>query len=744
MNRQNPNRMMKKILTFSAFALLCVPFASAQRPSFAKISSELRQLFMENRVTQFASTRTNAPEQPTICAFVRISGDADAVFKARACKPLASFGNILIVNIPINELAKLSQSRQVCRIEAGQSCSILMDTTANIINALPVYSAQSLPQAYTGKGVVVGVQDIGFDLTHPNFCDSTGQTLRIKALWDQLSTDTIGSSQPVGRDYATPDALLTLRHTRDGLQESHGTHTLGIAAGSGFKSPYRGMAWESDICLVANLTSENKNLVDEKYLLKFTTATDALGFKYIFDYAKRHNQPCVISFSEGSMSNFDNDMQLYHSVLDSLQGPGRIIVAAAGNEGARPGYLRKALGTDSAGTFVAHNNGRIRVSTKSKDRFLLRLRFHRVGALTTYDIDTRTLLAAKDSQTVDTLTFGKLRYEITAVAYPKDEEGALAYDMYLRSLDSRSYVPPLALILIGATADVEMYRGTGLWETNKSEPALLGGDNTHCILSPALSSAVIAVGATSYRTHVINYKGEKKRFERGTGGERATYSSVGPTTDGRIKPDVMAPGTNIISSYNSFYIANNPNNSDVQWDVAHFEHNGHTYAWNANSGTSMATPAVAGAVALWLQAKPTLTTDEVRRTMAQTSIQHDASLPSPNNLYGYGQIDVYRGLLHILGITKVKGIYQHQPQGLSIVPCDNNKLQITFADAQPHACTLRIYSLSGSLVLSRPRTLLPAQCVVPLDMPLTGVYVVQIQADNAKHSGSTLVRFASK
>ena len=86
------------------------------------------------------------------------------------------------------------------------------------------------------------------------------------------------------------------------------------------------MAWESDICLVANLTSENKNLVDKKDLYKYTTATDALGFKYIFDYAKRHNQPCVASFSEGSSFRFDSDTQLYHAVLDSLQGPGRIIV----------------------------------------------------------------------------------------------------------------------------------------------------------------------------------------------------------------------------------------------------------------------------------------------------------------------------------------------------------------------------------------------------------------------------------
>jgi len=125
-------------------------------------------------------------------------------------------------------------------------------------------------------------------------------------------------------------------------------------------------------------------------------------------------------------------------------------------------------------------------------------------------------------------------------------------------------------------------------------------------------------------------------------------------------------------------------------------------------------------------------------------IRHTTSLPHPNNQYGYGQIDVYRGLLHILGITKVQGIDQHQPQGVSIAPGRNGELHITFADGQSHTCSLRIYSLSGSLVLSRPRTLLAAESTIQLETLAAGVYVVQIHADSHKHSGSTLVRLVGK
>ena len=83
---------------------------------------------------------------------------------------------------------------------------------------------------------------------------------------------------------------------------------------------------------------------------KYTYATDALGFKYIFDYAEQTNQPCVISFSEGSQQDFYGYDVLYYEMLGELVGPGRILVASAGNEGRKLSYLRKERGREKAGT----------------------------------------------------------------------------------------------------------------------------------------------------------------------------------------------------------------------------------------------------------------------------------------------------------------------------------------------------------------------------------------------------------
>ena len=61
----------------------------------------------------------------------------------------------------------------------------------------------------------------------------------------------------MGVVYEGEGALKSLAHSYDGNDCTHGTHTTGIAAGSGFNAAYRGVAYESDICLVANATGDN-------------------------------------------------------------------------------------------------------------------------------------------------------------------------------------------------------------------------------------------------------------------------------------------------------------------------------------------------------------------------------------------------------------------------------------------------------------------------------------------------------
>lgn len=625
----------------------------AQRPRYEKMSPFVREA-MATALAMKQLTRSQSDDR-LLTAFVRIDGNAAEVLRQYGCKELARVGDISIAAIPLSKLGALSCGKQVKRIETGRRCSIQMDTTRLVVNAEKVYTGEGLSQSYTGHGVVVGVQDIGFDLTHPNFYSADMSQYRIKALWDQLSRDTIGSTLYVGRDYVGRDALLKLEHPIDGETQTHGTHTAGIAAGSGAErkgvvSPYRGMACDADLVLVDN-AADNASLIDPKDYYKFTYATDALGFKYIFDYAERMHQPCVINFSEGSSQDFHGYDQLYYELLAKLIGPGRIIVSSAGNDGARNSYIHKNIGKERAGAFIMGNEKRFSCTAKSKQTFTFRVSvYDNVASPQIVDISTVNVCNAQDSLLTDSLLVGGKKYIWRVLAYPNSYDAReTAYDFQISSPSKLGDSPQVSLQVMGRDADIELYRMSGYMFPHALDPVLDAGDCRYTIFSPSSSPDVICVGSTSYRTQFVNYLGEKKVYDSGQKGIRSSFSAMGPTLDGRIKPDVMAPGQNIISSYSTFFINNPKNvNASVKSDVRHFEYNGRTYAWNANAGTSMSAPVVTGAIALWLQADPTLTPADCLEIFAKTCSHYETSLSYPNNLYGYGQIDVAAGLREVL------------------------------------------------------------------------------------------------
>lgn len=703
----------------------------AQRPIIAKMSPMVRQIAMRQAASPGLMKAPAASSRGFLSAFVRITGNGDSILGSVGGDVQARYGDIYIARVPLGRISELSRLRAVQRIEADAPCSLTLDTLAHCINAAKAYAATALPQAFTGNGVVVGVEDIGFDLTHPTFYEPATGECRIKAMWDQLSTDE--STLAVGADYVGSDAVAAYAHSRDGLDQTHGTHTTGIAAGNGGDSPYRGVAYEADICLVANATTENAALIAEEDQYKYTSATDALGFKYIFDYAQRQGKPCVVSFSEGSYDGFYDEKMLYRQVLDSLVGPGRILVASAGNEGLVKSYFLKPAGVASAGCFISPSEGRVLFTLKGKSAFGVRLTAYG-NTTTVYERSVSDILACKDSLLVDSLQWGNIMIEAYPSAVDRNE---LVMEVYVADMSATA----LSAEATGSESEVGFYRGRGTLTTNSLNPLLTAGEATHNVLMPGSAPAAICVGATSYRTDIYTYLGDHRSYNMGTQGTRAYYSSVGPAWDETTKPDVMAPGTNVVSAYSSYYIENHPAAWDVlNSDKEHFSHNGRTYAWNYNSGTSMSTPAAAGAIALWLQARPSLSPTEVKALLATTSRRPDATLDYPNSLYGYGEIDVYRGLLQLLGLTSVADLSTAQPRSVAIRPTSEG-VEITFAAPTAKDFTLAVYSVQGQRVYQERVGGGQSMYRLPLGQLPHGVYAVQVTTGEKSTTGSQLIRY---
>ena len=155
------------------------------------------------------------------------------------------------------------------------------------------------------------------------------------------------------------------------------------------------------------------------------------------------------------------------------------------------------------------------------------------------------------------------------------------------------------------------------------------GDNQNGISEPSCADQVISVAA--YATQYATNSGSL------VGGALASFSSRGPRYDGAMKPDLAAPGVAIASAISSFTNAN-------YTSVANTTFNNTTYHFAKFSGTSMASPMVAGVAALMLEANPYLSASQVKEILMSTARQdnYTGNIPSGGSpLWGAGKVNAY-------------------------------------------------------------------------------------------------------
>mgnify|MGYP002624190706 CR=1 FL=1 len=607
-------------------AVLLMGSVAASADDGGKLSFGLRQLVAR----QDHGRRTAGAQEQKVCVFVKFRvSEADSLLALYHAEKVTQIGNVYIVNIPLSQVSALAADDKVERVEAQFGGRLMNDVTPQWVNSGAVYAGTGLPEGYDGRGVLVGIVDGGFDLTHPTFYATDGVTCRIKGLVDDYATDdeTIGVPTPLGREYATEADILAKRYTADVGME-HGTHCLGIAAGSGLGTDYRGVAYGADLYAVSS-----KVAIESAY----SSGSDVARMKRIFDYAAEHHQPCVITYSIG-FNDLPDDARLYAEAMEGLTGEGRIVVTSAGNSNLAPMYVEKQAGQETAGTMLSLNRDEAKgiAYLRSVDPFRLKCILLRtkgdgyeLGDSVTFD--TNQLPADSVVLKSHHILLEKQGTFYTLTDRTESLSGADAYLML--AIEGKDAYVEMSADQMCAFCDIQLERRFSCAE------------KSHNIGLPATLPCMIPVGALNGRASFTNVHGEVvPGFGASTElGTIASFSSVGPTFDKRIKPDVVAPGVNVISSGNSYYAYDH---SYVQ--VATTSFNGREYPWIVMSGTSMSTPCVAGIVALWLQADPTLTPEEVKDILKVTCKPIAGVTEYPNNTYGYGLIDAYAGIKEVL------------------------------------------------------------------------------------------------
>ena len=603
--------------------------------------------------------------QSSVRTLVFVSMDEGIESRLDSCgaRLIDSRGGVGIVDVRVDSMQALGVGYSYdSALRLNRHTKPCLDSIQGMSNVSAAYYGQHLPSAFRGRGVVMGIMDVGFDLSNPTFLDASGNS-RFKAFWDMLDTTSISIStrentgvstatMPVGRAYEG-DELAEITHSTDSHLQFHAAHTLGIAAGNGADTPYRGIAPESEICAVNNAVSSDLPLIDSTMYYMYTSATDALGFKYIFDYADRVGKPCVISFSEGFMATYGEEERLMNQYLSALTGEGRIIVASSGNDCQMPTYMHKAAYQDSAfcRLYTIYDQQRLMLATDGGP-LMVTIADPQGKGMVTLDcthLDIDSLIT--DSVWMQTKGMG---VRITVQRYSAPMAGVeKAYNILLDISTQAGGNRDMKLIVKGHGTDIQTIANS---YNVKMLPDQGDAESGHLVMGPAYMDRVIAVGATARRLAWTNMQGRYKNYEENSYVTRpmSYFACYGPTLDGRQKPEVVANGMFVASADNSFYREATGTTDLFMEDVmAQTIHHGRTYHWYMAMGTSMSAPVVAGAVALWLEADPTLTPERVREVMSRTCRTTAEGVTLDTQRCGYGEIDITAGLMDILGITNI-------------------------------------------------------------------------------------------
>ena len=599
--------------------------------------------------------------------------------------------NSVILEAPLDKVMSLEGMEEFESFNANQTLKKENDQ-ARVANSVVFvngedndkWQSSGLKSKYTGKGIIVGIIDGGFEYNHLSYLNSDG-TSRVKMVVD-LSTST-------DKVYTTPQeiAALTTDITSDCTSGgSHGGHVAATAAGSPVtvKSKngtcsydLQGMAPEADLVFCGLGDS-----IQSSRIMK--------SVKYIFDYADAQKKPCVINISLGGTKRFKDGtatvISTYNDATNNGQRQGRIIIKSAGNLGGKYTMRHKMSGATplqtilDTWTFTKYNgqtvNAYSKISIVAYNAMAgkpLTAEYITVDANTgkVYSLDEKPIYKYKETGGV--ATYGDALKQLTTTADRALEKTNNKY-IYTIFCDSVAYKEPNLLLGLRLTAedgDILMMMNEDIEFINtindkKVVTGFTAGNGEASIDGDGCTASVISVGQYCSRYSHPDYTEQiitrYTRVSEEKAGPISPSSSWGYDDYGNTYPDVIAPGSQIISAMNSYYAVDFTNtglqaqpkyketldNIKCNTDIAAMTTvNNNNYWYGNETGTSMATPNVTGIVALWLQADPTLTVAKVRQ-LIQSSTDNDiyttdvSKIPSGNKVQaGAGKINALKGLL---------------------------------------------------------------------------------------------------
>lgn len=557
-------------------------------------------------------------------------------------------GDIVTAQVPVKSILNIAEESSIKRIDLPSKLKARNDEAIKRVNADKVHAGESpLNIGFTGKDVVVGIIDSGIDFRHPDFLNPNDPTKsRILFIWDQEDDS---GTRPKGFSYGSEYTKEQIENEINGIQtgvvnqedtDGHGTHVAGTAAGK------NGLAPSSHIIVVKGMD----NVVDAS--------------NYIFQKADELGLPAVINASLGTHFTSHDGSNAESIALDNMinSKSGRVFCAAAGNEGSD--YIHLGGFDLNGGEIWTYYYGV--EFTDENDGLILGM----YGIVEDQYLSSLSLAIAVDSCALSSTKSGFLpvklvdgsgwitindivqNQSVNTTLHYGNSEPAGEINISATSLNNGKTEFIIEIrdfaelgndrIIFGKDYWRIYFNGHGsfhLWsdrvgtvpfpdELNITvDQNYVSPDNNFSVGDPATTKSVISVGSYASKNRWTDESGHTYHWDF-TIGDISYFSSIGPTIDGRIKPEITAPGQMLISARSS--------SSDYNSGV-------YTYM----QGTSMATPVVTGAIALYLEKYPDHSNEKIREVLFGTTIKDGFtnSLGSlPNNVWGYGKLDIFEAI----------------------------------------------------------------------------------------------------
>lgn len=736
----NTKKMKKRNYILLAAALMFTMGAQAQIKigESGKLAPALKlsvdSLQRANRMTRSTS---QGAERKVLVAATDSREVADSLL-GWGYAPKVITDRLLSVTLPVGQIERLSSLEAVEGVDAVRRFRPLMNNARRETGVDKVQAGTGLETPYTGKGVIIGVIDQGFQYNHIAFTDGEGKS-RIAAVWNhQNKGDFTENVANAGSD--------------DGMNAAggHATHVAGIAAGRTLPgNDLSGMAPDANLVLVSSGFADD-DLIEEATKIK--------------EFAEKKGMPWVINMSFGGQYGPHDGSTSYDQTMNALTGPGGVMVAAMGNEKGADMHVSHTFTTDGEKVYLAVTP--INANNNECDYNIIDIWGQNADGKQHLEV-TPYVMSNSGIKQLNPLTDAFWNKQVQGEINRNNNK-----EHYLFQVDHPS-MASAAKIISGTNAVlvVEVSGKAGdtfhAWapfpsDYGKFTTLSMSGKkfvkpDSKYLVGEGAASIPNAVAVASYNasTNFTSWvTGNTYGLNVGTNEEISNFSSPGPWLGSEPKPTVAAPGGCVTAPYNKYQAGfditqSAMNNYGIYITSAVSSSTGQAAAYSQvsklsfsmakrlydfygeMSGTSMATPAMTGIIALWLEANPTLSYKEIKEIISQTS---DASLNENkawDSDYGYGKVNAYEGLKAALRISS--GIYDvAAPASPVTILMEGSLWKILFNSTQD-AAKVSVVTLGGEVVrasnlgrVSRgAETTLSAKGLQP------GVYLVRIDTPSA-------------